>query len=292
MAGKASVRGLTLALGATGIVVAAFLSTSPIPQDPAYHAFADGRSFLGIPNAWNVLSNLPFLIIGGWGLAVVARSALSPTFRGRAPAYLVFFAGILLTAFGSAWYHLAPDNESLAFDRLPMTIGFSGLFAIVVGEFVSVLLARRLLIPLLVLGVASVLYWVVTEHRGIGDLRPYAVVQFLPMLLIPAILVASRSSSAMAGFFWLMILFYVLAKICEYYDAKIFEVTGIVSGHALKHVFASLAPATLLFALYRKKSATLRQPATQFTLPIRGGTMRPLAGPPGGDLPGRPRDMR
>jgi hypothetical protein len=259
VADRASFRGRVLALGTIVIVVAGFLSTSPIPQDPAYHRFADGRSFLGIPNAWNVLSNLPFLITGAWGLAAVARRTVTRTLRGLAPAYLVFFAGMLLTAFGSAWYHVAPDNASLVFDRIPMTIGFAGLFAIVVGESASVIAARRLLIPLLVLGVASVLYWAATEHRGIGDLRPYAVVQFLPMLLIPVILVAWRSSSAMAGYFWLMILFYVLAKGCEYYDAGIFEMTGIVSGHTFKHLFASLAPAMLLLALDRRKSATLHE---------------------------------
>ncbi len=152
-------------------------------------------------------------------------------------------------------YHLAPSNESLLFDRLPMTIGFAGLFSIVMGEFVSMRIGRRLLPPLLVVGVASVAYWAVTESYGVGDLRPYALVQFLPMLLIPIILSVYRSASDATRYFWMVIVFYVLVKICEQFDAEIFALGEVVSGHTLKHLFASLTPATLLYALTRRRLA-------------------------------------
>lgn len=130
-----------------------------------------------------------------------------------------------------------------------MTIGFAGLFSIIIGEFVSVRSASRLLIPFLVIGVTSVAYWAFTEARGAGDLRPYVIVQFLPMMLIPAILLTCRPSIGHARYYWLMILFYVLAKLCEHFDAAIYDTGLLVSGHTLKHLFAALAPATMLYAL-------------------------------------------
>jgi len=244
---------VTLVLVALAVVGLVFGLTSPIPQDPGYHLFADGRQLFTVPNCWDVLSNLPFLITGLLGLSYVNKYGHDVCAPDLVPAYRVFFAGILLTAFGSGYYHLAPSNESLIFDRLPMTIGFAGLFSIITGEFVSVRIGRRLLTPLLVIGVASVAYWAITESYGIGDLRPYALVQFLPMLLIPIILSVYRSASESTRYFWMMIAFYVLAKICEFFDAEIYSLGEVVSGHTLKHLFASLTPATLLYALAQRR---------------------------------------
>ena len=240
---------ISLALAALAIVTLLFALTSPIPQDPIYHLFVDGRQLFAVPNSWNVVSTLPLLLVGVWGLLYVNKHGHDVCVPELVLSYRVFFVGILLTACGSAYYHLMPSNESLVFDRLPMTIGFAGLFSIVTGEFVSVRIGRRLLIPLLVIGIASVAFWAITESRGVGDLRPYALVQFLPMLLIPVILVVYRRASESARYFWVMIAFYVVAKLCEHFDAEIFSLGEIVSGHTLKHLFASLAPATLLYAL-------------------------------------------
>jgi hypothetical protein len=231
------------------VVTASFLLSSPVPQDPAYHEFADARTVLGISNFWNVASNLAFLIVGTWGLAYIRQHSRFVCVPELQTAYAVFFAGMVLTAFGSGYYHFGPANEPLIWDRLPMTIGFAGLFSIIIGEFVSVRAARRILVPLLAIGVASVVYWAYTEARGAGDLRPYAVVQFLPMLLIPVILLIYEPSLGKAKYYWFMMLFYVLAKVFEYFDAAIFDAGQIVSGHTLKHLFASMAPATLLYAL-------------------------------------------
>jgi hypothetical protein len=239
-----------LGIVALAIIGGVFLLVPPIPQDPAYHLFADDRALFGIPNTWNVLSNLPFLIVGLWGLGMTRRHRVcAPELL---PAYVVFFFGILLTAFGSGYYHLDPDNDSLLPDRLPMTIGFAGLFAMVVGEFVSVNTGRRLVLPMLVAGIASVVYWGITEASGMGDLRPYALVQFLPMLLIVIILAVYRRASTLLRYFWLMMLCYVLAKIAEHFDTAIFAAGEFVSGHTLKHLFASATPAVLLYALTRR----------------------------------------
>lgn len=236
------------------VVVAVFLFVAPIPQDPAYHDFADSRTLLGVPNFWNVFSNLPFMVVGAWGVAYVMRHGHAVCLPGLELAYVVFFSGVFLTAFGSAYYHLMPANEPLAWDRLPMTISFAGLFSIIVGEFVSARLGRTLLVPLLLLGIVSVEYWIWTESRGAGDLRLYALVQFLPMLLIPFILLLYKPSIGSSRVFWTMLGFYALSKIVEYFDSAIFAAGGVISGHSLKHLFAAAATAALLLALMQRNA--------------------------------------
>jgi len=242
-------RTIALIVATMGAIVTAFAMTSPIPQDPAYHQFADARTLLAVSNFWNVTSNLPFLVVGLWGLVYLSRHGESVCMPRLQSAYQVFFAGVLLTAFGSGYYHLSPANGPLVWDRLPMTIGFAGLFSIIIGEFVSARAGRRILLPLLAIGVASVAYWAYTESRGAGDLRPYAIVQFLPLLLIPFILLLRRPALGSAKYYWLMILFYVLAKVFEHFDAAIFSFGQLLGGHSIKHLFAALTPATMLCAL-------------------------------------------
>ena len=236
----------------SAVLITAVFFIDPIPQDQAYYAFADTRSILGVPNFWNVLSNLPFLLAGGAGFYYSSSNSRAGISPGLQTAYLVFFAGIFLTGFGSAYFHYAPGNETLVWDRLPMTIGFMGLVTIIVGEHISLPAARRMLIPLLIIGAGSVVFWAVTESRGVGDLRPYAIVQFLPMLLIPLILLMYRSIYDNVDFLWFVIVLYALSKLFEYFDKAIFDLLwNMVSGHTLKHIAASIGAYTML--LYVKK---------------------------------------
>ncbi|MDH3621069.1 MAG: alkaline phytoceramidase [Gammaproteobacteria bacterium] len=223
---------------------------NPFAQDPAYHAFADSRTLLGIPNFWNVVSNLALLISGAWGLVFLAKNSLAG--GPLRHVWATFFLGLVLTAFGSGYYHLGPDNASLAWDRLAMTVGFMSLFALVIGEYLSAAWANRLLIFLLLIGAGSVWYWLRTETQGIGDLRPFALVQFLPMLLVPVIMILRREQSDMGPYLVGMMVFYAGAKIVEHYDALIYAAGELMSGHALKHVFAALAGASLLLGLHRR----------------------------------------
>jgi len=250
---SAATMGRVLVAFSTLAIALFFILVDPIPQDPAYHDFADTRRLLGIANFWNVMTNLPFLVVGIVGVVFVARD---PSVVGDADLYwpwIAFFAGIALTAFGSGWFHLSPSNDSLAWDRLPMTLGFAGLFAVVVGEYLSPRAARLLLVPFLVAGAASVFYWQTTESAGSGDLRPYAVVQFLPVLLIPALLIFRRNASALTAAFWMLTLFYIAAKLFEHFDDAVFEALHVMSGHALKHVIAALSPVILILALHRRR---------------------------------------
>jgi len=225
------------------------LISNPLAQDPAYHQFADQRTLLSIPHFWNVASNLPFLIVGTLGITETIHHKTDPL----RTAWLVFFAGIFLTAFGSGYFHLDPNNETLAWDRLTMTIGFMSFVAITIGEYMSVSWSRRLLLPLLVVGAGSVLYWSHTESLGVGDLRPYAAVQFLPMLVIPVVVLVNRERSDLGKYIAWMIAFYVAAKFAEHYDREIYAAGELLSGHSLKHVLAALGPACLLLGLRRRR---------------------------------------
>ncbi len=228
-----------LILIAGAIIGMAFVP--PIPQDIHYHAFADRRTWLGIPNFLDVISNLPFVVVGLVGLAALRHGPLPGGLAELVTHYRIFFIGVLLTGFGSAYYHLEPNNTTLVWDRLPMTIAFMAFFAALVGESVSLKAGRRLLWPLLLIGILSVIYWHVSELLGRGDLRPYILVQFLPLVLTPYILLAFPSPFTRKHHLWWLVALYVLAKALELTDAFWFELTGIVSGHTLKHLAAALA---------------------------------------------------
>ncbi|MBL4659646.1 MAG: ceramidase domain-containing protein [Alcanivoracaceae bacterium] len=225
----------------------------PISQDLGYHNFIDDKEMLGIPHFWNVMSNVPFLIVGVMALMQFKKLNI---IAEMGVAYWLLFFGIALVAFGSGYYHLNPDNHTLVWDRLPMTIAFMSLFAIIISEFINARLGGVLLFPLILVGIASVLYWQWTEVNGVGDLRIYALVQFLPILLIPIILLMySPKYSHISGYWWLL-LFYVAAKALEYYDSQVFELLGgFISGHSIKHVAAALGT-YILFLSYKKRSST------------------------------------
>ena len=232
-----------------GAAVAAMALAAVLPrlaQDPAYHRFADGRRFWGVPNGLDVWSNLAFPLVGLWGLIrVVAAPAGGPgdpftDSRERWP-YAVVCIGVALTGLGSAWYHAAPDNARLVWDRLPMTLVFMGMLAAVVAERVNVA-AGLVLLPILVAsGLASIAYWHASEAVGAGDLRPYALVQFFPALAIPLMLWLFPARYTRGGDIVVVLVIYGAAKIFEVLDGRIFAMGGVVSGHTLKHLMAALA---------------------------------------------------
>jgi hypothetical protein len=237
-----------------GIAAAAAVALhAPISQSGAYHGFADQRTISGVPNFWNVISNVPFLLIGLAGIWTLARRNSSGTVATLRPVYYCVFAGVALVAFGSAYYHLAPSNAALTWDRLPMTIAFMALFALVIGEHIDPRLGLRLLAPLLVIGVGSVLYWHVTQSAGHGDLRPYLMVQFLPLLLVPLILLLFPSRLTGVGYLWALIAAYAVAKLLEMADAVVFTYGHVLSGHTLKHLAAGFGMYLLLLAIRRRR---------------------------------------
>lgn len=221
-----------LILGICLVVVAVVLFFVPrVSQSPSYHLFADNRTLLGIANFSNVVSNIPFGIVGVLGLIYVLTQPKDNSF-----AYAMLFIGIALTALGSAYYHYKPSNGSLVWDRLPMTLAFMSVLAIVVSEYINDKLGQQLLVPLLVIGIGSIFYWKYTETRGKGDLRPYALVQFLPMILIPIIIWLFPDTHLHRSYILKAGSWYVLAKIFEVLDDQIYNLGKLVSGHTLKHL--------------------------------------------------------
>ncbi|HEX8612416.1 MAG TPA: hypothetical protein VF800_14110 [Telluria sp.] len=221
-----------VALYLAAILAAAMLLAGPIPQPAGYHAFADERVLSGVANAADVLSNLGFLLIGLYGLLHV---------RPTRPAHLMFFVAILITAFGSSWYHLAPDDTRLVWDRLPIALACVSLLA---ASLEDAFLARCAPLPTLAalcaLGVASVFWWSAT-----GNLGPYLLLQLAPLVLIPALQWQSGAALAKRRAFGIAIGLYVLAKVCELADGAIFAAIHAISGHTLKHVFATAAALVL-----------------------------------------------
>jgi hypothetical protein len=232
-------------VAAIAIPVVAVFFFPAIPKSEAYHNFADKRMLFGVPNALDALSNIFFLFVGFVGMKYSLRRAGQPgssfvESRERW-SYFAFFVGVALTAFGSTYYHLHPNDSTLVWDRLPMAIAFMALVAAVVSERLNVKLGVVLLTPLVALGITSVLYWHFTQDSGHGDLRPYAVAQFGSLLAILLMLALFQPRYTRGSDFIVSLGIYGLAKVFEAADRPIFALGHIVSGHTLKHLVAALS---------------------------------------------------
>jgi hypothetical protein len=244
----------TLSLIALAALVSIGMLLAPrIAQPLDYHNFADQRSFLGITNFGDVASNLPFALVGLWGLIALPRIQFRDQ-RERYP-YLLVFLGLFLTAFGSSYYHLCPNNDRLLWDRLPMTIVFMSLVSAVIAERISLKAGLCLAPPLFALGIGSVLLWYRSELLGAGDLRLYAAVQIYAglVLLMALVFPAKYTRSRDLG---IVVAFYALAKILELLDRPIFAALHVVSGHTLKHLAGGAAGYWILRMLQKRREVT------------------------------------
>ncbi len=240
------------------LCVIAMAMMPSIPQDASYHNFADQRAYFGISNFLNVISNMLFVLTGLAGIRLLIVNRGIRLVNSIRFVYGVFFAGLLLVGLGSGYYHLSPDNTTLLWDRLPMVVVFMSFFTVVLGEFINETLARRFFLPLMLTGLTSVFYWYWTESTGEGDLRIYILVQFLPMILMPIIFLIYQSCFTYVAFFWLVLVCYGVAKGFEVIDVEIYEYTGFVSGHTLKHLVSAAAPALIYLALIRRVNRNIK----------------------------------
>jgi len=221
----------------TGIL----LSLDPIPQDLDYHDFADQRKLWGIPNFWNVVSNLPMLFLGAYGTWLSLRNwSFRPDFVSKWLP-LVLCLGIFTACFGSAYYHWAPDNKTLVWDRLPMTLMFMPIFALLIYDFIGKKEGQISFFILVPLGVFSVFYWQYTESIGQGDLRFYVFVQFFPILIAPFLLWLFPKKTNYVRFIIYILAWYILAKIFEYFDDSVFGYLHFWSGHTIKHLLGAVS---------------------------------------------------
>lgn len=222
---------------------------SPMAQPQAYHDFADQRTMFGIPHAFNVVSNLPFLLVGALGLALLARAGMS-TPRASRPPWVAMFVGVALTAFGSGWYHLDPNDATLVWDRLPMALGFAGLVA---GTLIDRLHRWQwpLLAAFVLIGTGSVVGWAAS-----GNLVPYLVMQagFIVVALAATALVPSPYTRA-SWLYWATAL-YAAAMVAERLDRPVYTLlSGALSGHTLKHLLAAASTYVIYRMLHERRAA-------------------------------------
>jgi len=242
---------LLLAIKLSAIIVMILLPA--MPQDLHYHDFSDQRTLFGVPNFFNVVSNIPYLFIGLLGyLLILKQSQLAIVFSLKR-SYGLFFVGVSLVCFGSGYYHLNPSNATLLWDRLPMTLAFMSFFTVIISEYIHEKTAQQLFIPLLITGLFSVIYWYWSETVGQGDLRLYILVQFLPMIMMPLILWLFSSRFTYGHYYWLIIGCYLLAKVFELADQFVFDALGFMSGHSIKHLVSAIAPYLFYLALKNRR---------------------------------------
>jgi len=241
LADAARSRPLVFLFGLAVVSLLGLLLLPPVPQLQSYHLFADERTLFGVPNFWNVVSNLPFILIGAIGVLRV---------RGSTSATIIFLS-IFMTGFGSSYYHWYPDDAALFWDRLPMAIGFMAILAYLIEERIDAQVGAKLLWPLIALGVASLLLW-----RSTDDLRLYVWVQFFPCLVLPLVfwMFPSRHTGTLL---WLAAAgLYALAKLLEYSDAAIYSGARVLSGHTFKHLVAAGACYAILRAFQTRRPIT------------------------------------
>ena len=234
--------------GVTLLLALVLVFSPSIPQDLAYHQFADGRTIFGFPNFWNVLSNLPFVFIGLWAIW-----RLNASEGGLNKFTVLFLLGFFLTGFGSAYYHWVPSNQTLVWDRLPMTIAFMPFFALMLSLHIGKKVGDMLLWPLVATGIFSVIYWNYTEGLGQGDLRLYAAVQFIPIALVPLMVLLFPAKDYKVKYLWYLVAAYVSAKIFEQLDDEIYQFFPL-GGHAIKHVAASLSGIAFVYFILSIKT--------------------------------------
>jgi hypothetical protein len=240
-------------VGAAGAVVMFLLPA--VPQPESYHRFADQRTRWGIPHAWNVLSNLPFVVVGSYGLLRLlrrGRRALLPGAPSSLPtrtwqrlAVAGLSGGVVLVGLGSAYYHLAPDSDRLVWDRLPITLVFMTLLSLIVADRVDDRLGARLLLPLVIAGVISAVIW-----RPLNDLRAYGIVQLGGALAVVLLAAACPPRQLPSTPLWLALAAYGAAKLFEAapIERGLYRVSsGLLSGHPLKHLFAAAATLALVW---------------------------------------------
>jgi hypothetical protein len=247
---RRSVRmGLVLATACLGFLI--LLRARPINIGPHYHVFADQRRLLGLANAFNVLSNVPFTVVGLWGVSWLQNRQSRPSFvfeDERLP-YFIFFAGVFFTGMGSFWYHLAPTNTRLPWDLVPMTCSFMSMTAIVIQERIHARMGPWLTGPLVFAGIASVALWHFT-----GDYRFYLFVQLFPPVLLAMIVALFPPRYTQTELLAAAFLLFLLAKVMELADSQIYSLGGVVSGHSLKHVTAAGACYCILIMLKQRQS--------------------------------------
>lgn len=228
----------------------------PVAQPVSYHAFADRRACFALPNCVDVVSNLGFVFAAIAGLCFLSGAAGRRAFLDAREArpYRAFFLAVALIGFASAAYHWAPDTPRLAWDRAAMALALMAWLAALLAERVGVQAGLALLPPLAAGGLGAVLYWAWSETQGRGDLRPWLLIQLLPIVLVPLLYWLYPPRYSHGHDMLTVIALYLVALLLDLGDGAVFALTGgTVGGHALKHVVAALAAWWVVRHLRRRR---------------------------------------
>lgn len=239
----------------TAITVAlcvALLIYGPIAQPDHYHAFADQSFVFGIPHAQDVLSNLGFAAVAIWGWLRLAPMRQQPALATSWPGHALFLTSLLLTAAGSACYHWEPDNARLIWDRLPIAMACAGVLVAVRADTRGRSASAAELCLFVIAAIASVAWWAHTDRQGEGDLRPYLLLQALPIILVPLWQAIHESPPNERRSYGCALSLYLVAKAAELLDHQLLDRLGAVSGHTLKHLIAALAAMVIVACLVRR----------------------------------------
>lgn len=230
----------------------------PTSQSSEYHQFVDQRIYFGIPNFFNVVSNIFLLFSGLAGLVFLLRPRKFLIHKSfiklseRWP-YFILFLSVILASLSSTYYHLAPDNARLVWDRMPIAIGIMTLLAIVLIERISINIGFILLPFLIIFGAGSVMYWYWGEQYGLGNLNYYIVVQFYSILVIILLGKFFSSRYTRGADIYIVIIFYAFAKLAEITDYEIYSLGQVISGHSIKHFFVGLAVFWIIYMLQMRR---------------------------------------
>ncbi len=228
------------------VLLIAVMLIGEIRQYQLYHNFADKRSFLGIPNFFDVSSNLLFFFVGIIGSLYSYKQVRSEARY----SWITLFAGVTLVSFGSGYYHWNPNDATLVWDRLPMMIGFMGLFSAVLTEFLNPKIEKFMLLPAVIIGLLSVIYWHYTD-----DLRFYIWLQSVTFLVITVVLFMYEARYTLSRYLLYAFGLFILSKFTELYDKELYYVTNnLLSGHTLKHIFAAISVYYLYLMLKRRET--------------------------------------
>lgn len=207
------------------------------------HPFIDARVLWGVPNALDVLSNLAFVPMGLAGLWALHRA---PSVHSAArQSAVVFFIGLMLTCASSSLYHWAPSVWGLAVDRAGMAVAFAGVLGLATAERVSLRAAPWVWVVVLLAGLLAI-----ALNYTLGVMAPWIAVQFGGMAVVLWAAAQPKRAGGLGIRWGVLIAIYTVAKGLELGDEAVFHATGgMVSGHSLKHIAASLAALPVILAL-------------------------------------------
>ena len=231
---------------AGGILLACAMGVVLMPriaQWNSYHNFADKRVIFGIPHFGDVITNLAFLVAGlyGWKQVSSASAAAFRTTSERS-MYGAFCCICMLLCFGSGYYHWSPSNETLFWDRGCMAAGFTALFAIFIAERVDASFGSRCFWPMIAAGVSAAYSWRLSEDAKRGDLRYYVAAQYIPVVMVPVLLLLYKHTYTQTYKLWLAFGLLLFSKGVEFVDRLTFWLTlHTISGHAIHHLAAAAA---------------------------------------------------